>query len=421
MKEADKPRISRERNVLKTMNEVEKRKQFLINFAYVTLLIAAYYVFIKYAFWMFFPFFIALFIAVLLQKPINRMVKRTKLSQRAASAICVFFVLCLIAAIVSLIGARIAKEVKGLFEYLKALNFNDLMNNAEDLILKAVGILPRSLEDSAAQSVTEWFDRLLAKDGSGFADAGLKSFGLDFSMLSTPLTGVWNTAKLIPTVLIAVVITIVSCFFMSADYDRIIKFAKRQLPEDKKRSLSFLKKIVLTSMKKLGKAYLILMAITFVEMLIGLNLFKLIGIFESNYTVAIALITAVVDIFPFLGTGTILWPWSVYSFIMGATGLGIALLVLYAVITVLRQALEPKLVASRLGLPPIVTITGIYVGIRLFGFIGIFVLPLTLVLLKILNDEGLIKLWKNKPPAVQKKKRSKQGEEKPGGSAEGAG
>jgi predicted PurR-regulated permease PerM len=62
-----------------------------------------------------------------------------------------------------------------------------------------------------------------------------------------------------------------------------------------------------------------------------------------------------------------------------------------------RQVLEPKLVASNLGLPPVLTLAGMYIGLQLFSVIGMFVLPMLLILIKLLNDEGVIHLWKPTP------------------------
>jgi predicted PurR-regulated permease PerM len=80
----------------------------------------------------------------------------------------------------------------------------------------------------------------------------------------------------------------------------------------------------------------------------------------------------------------------VYGFITGNVGLGIGLIVLYAVITVLRQVIEPKLVANQVGLPAIVTIAAMFLGARIFGAFGIIILPLTVIVLKLMYDEGVV-------------------------------
>jgi predicted PurR-regulated permease PerM len=73
--------------------------------------------------------------------------------------------------------------------------------------------------------------------------------------------------------------------------------------------------------------------------------------------------------------------------------MAIGLFVIYACITVIRQIIEPKLVANQLGLPAFLTITAMFFGSQIFGVIGIFILPLTIVMIKILNDEGIIHIF----------------------------
>ena len=103
----------------------------------------------------------------------------------------------------------------------------------------------------------------------------------------------------------------------------------------------------------------------------------------------ISFVTCIIDIIPVLGTGTVLIPWAVYNLIFGNFGMGIGLIVLYAVVTVIRQIVEPKLVANQAGLPAIITIMAMFLGVRIFGAFGIIILPFTVIILKLLYDEGI--------------------------------
>ena len=144
----------------------------------------------------------------------------------------------------------------------------------------------------------------------------------------------------------------------------------------------------------MGKAYLLIMLVTFSEMLIGLSILKLLGIFNSSYIVIISVVTAIVDIIPVLGTGTILIPWTVIALILGNYPMAIGVGAMYAIITVIRQIVETKLVAGQLGLPPFVTISAMYIGLKTMGVLGVFIAPIIIIMVKLLNDEGIIHLWK---------------------------
>ena len=82
--------------------------------------------------------------------------------------------------------------------------------------------------------------------------------------------------------------------------------------------------------------------------------------------------------------GTVLLPWAVFSLVTGSTVLGIGLLVLYAIITIVRQVIEPHIVGKSLGLHPILMLVALYAGLKIFGIIGFFAGPAIALTLKVL-------------------------------------
>jgi len=369
------------------MTETDKRKNFLVNSTYVIFLFGFYCLFMKYAFWLFFPFLFALFVSMSLQRPINFLVKKTKLKKGAASFICVFGLLAVIIGIISLIGIKIETEIQGLISTFmtNVKDLPDFYKKSETTLLHAIGFLPAAIKKYFDTWIADLYNKLITKTG----------FNLNFSSISSSLGGVWSTAKMLPKFFVAVLIAVVSCFFLASDYDRVINFIKRQLPGSKRNAVSITKRTMFSTVGKLVKAYAILMCMTFCEMVIGLNVLRMFGLYKASFLLATAVIVAVVDILPIFGTGTVLIPWAIYSLLSGNTGFGIGILVLYIIIYIIRQTVEPKLVAVNLGLPPIVTLMGMYIGVTLFGFIGLFLVPISIMLVKILNDEGALKLWKN--------------------------
>lgn len=370
------------------MTKIEKRRRFIINTVYFAIILGLFYFFMRFAFWTCFPFILAFFIAMALQRPVNWITKKNPLKKGLVSGLAVLLALTAIMAVLALIGVRIVEELRGFISLITAKldNLPVFLKQTEAWILENIHFLPDSIETMAANSIRELFHDL----ETGAANGRLN---IDLSILSSPLSGVWNTAKQIPSIFLATLISIIACCFMTADYDRLVNFVKRQLPRERREALSASKQLLFSSMFKMLRAYLLIILITFVEMTIGLGILKLAGLYESSYILAIALLTAIVDILPVLGTGTVLIPWAVYSLCTGRVGFGIGLIVIYVAISVIRQIIEPKLVAGQLGLPPVVTIVGMYIGLQLFGFIGLFLVPLTLIMLKLLNDQNLIHLW----------------------------
>ena len=87
-----------------------------------------------------------------------------------------------------------------------------------------------------------------------------------------------------------------------------------------------------------------------------------------------------------VGAGTVLIPWGVISFLRGNTVLGVGLLVLYALCSVSRAFLEPRFLGKQIGLNPLVTLAALYAGYRLFGILGMILLPFAVILLKQLYE-----------------------------------
>ena len=72
-------------------------------------------------------------------------------------------------------------------------------------------------------------------------------------------------------------------------------------------------------------------------------------------------------------------------------------MILYVVIQVVRQIIEPKLVGQSIDVHPIVTLMAMYVGVKILGGIGLFVFPVSIVIIKNIQDNGYISLWKPLP------------------------
>ncbi len=361
---------------------IQKRKAFIINFIYVVIFVGLYYFTINYAFGYIFPFVFAAALSVFLQKPIKVITR--KLHIKAHSAVSIILVLLIVVAIVGTVAGLIfalVSELKDFIAYMTA-NFtsvSELAKTVEEFIMGLIVKLPGGISNSVSGYVTGFFDKI-----------GTESSNIDFSVLSAPISGAWHVVKGIPSLFLSLLVTIISCVFMTSDYEAIKNMILGMCSKKNREKLVNAKRTTTKGVAKLFKAYATLMLITFTEMFIGLSFLKLIGVYKGGYIAIIAFVTCIVDIVPVLGTGTVLIPWAVYSFITGNVGLGVGLAVLYAVITVLRQIIEPKLVANQVGLPAIATIAAMFIGARLFGAFGIIILPLTVVILKLMYDEGVI-------------------------------
>lgn len=373
------------------MSGVEKKRNFIINTVYIAIVLALFYLFFKYALGVVFPFLCALLAAAFFQKPVNFICRKTPIKRGPASVFMVLVGSFVIVSVFALVFIRLGVELKGFFQYLM-IQLEDVprfIEKIENAIGRGISFLPDKLEQTVTSFISEKLAILL--NAPDKPESG--SLGIDFSILSTPLLGVWNTAKQIPTTLISVVMAVVACCFMTADFYNVKRIFLSLFPSPTREKLVRSKRLLVPALGKMGKAYGLIITITFCELSLGLFLLKLIGIYKGGYILIISLITAIIDIIPILGTGTVLVPWALFCLFDGNYSLAVGILIMYVCITVIRQIIEPKLVASQLGIPPFATIMAMYIGTRIFGFIGLFLLPITLVMIKLLNDEGIIKVF----------------------------
>lgn len=382
------------------MDKIELRRGRIINIVYLAMILGLGYLFVRYCFWMFFPFLLAFLLAVIVQKPANFLVRKTKIKKGITSTILILLLFLIAGGIISLLGMKLVDVIKDTIDFITA-KLTDLPSLIDDIkywVINTASILPDKIEAKFVASAGSWFDAIRDKSvteiAAIIADSASGDEGFSLSSITTPLSGLWSTAKRIPSVFVAIIICILSSCFMAADYDWIANFIKNQLSPEHKRKLSISKRVVFQSLGKLFRSYALIICITGTEIFIGLNILSLIGLYNGGNIIVISVIVALLDILPVLGTGTFMIPWAIYSLITNKIGLAIGLFIVYAIIYVVRQVIEPKIVGGTVGLPPFITLMGMYVGSQLFGFIGIFLVPIMIIIVKLLNDEGVIHLWK---------------------------
>ncbi len=183
-----------------------------------------------------------------------------------------------------------------------------------------------------------------------------------------------TVAGWVPEAFIFITVTLLACYYFSADDGRIGRSVSAFILRLTPASLRDRMPPWGRRLRRLGRQYLracfLLGLLTFLQMFIGLALLRV------PYAFILAFLIALVDFLPLLGTGIILIPWAVLSLLLGEVKLGIGLLILYAVSSVIRQILEPKLIGEGLGLHPLLSLAAMYAGLRLFGVWGMILAPL---------------------------------------------
>ncbi len=373
--------------------KVAKRRDFIINLVFLAAVIALIYVFFKYLFWVTAPFLLTFFFAVLLQNPIRKLDKKAGPKYHTLWCI-LLIVLTIIIVLIPfvIIAVQLISRISDLIKYLTA-QLNDIpafLSTLETEILNIGKFLPEGIYAHFSDAVTNMFSKLID-------DFDISALGINMSTVksgvSSGLSSVAKAMKNVPSIVIGLVIGLIAWIFFTKDYNRIVSFIQLQLPESKKNILFEIKQVFSKTILKMVRAYGLIMLITFGELFIGFSILSLTHIMNNPNYVWIAALIAVFDILPIAGSGGILIPWAIISLVLGKVPQAIGLIVIYVIITFLRQYIEPKIVGDSLGVHPLITLMGLYFGLKLFGFLGMFIVPLTVMTLKAFNDTGRIHLW----------------------------
>ncbi len=356
--------------------EIERRRAFIINFVYYCIIGLILFALFRYGIFWLLPFIIGFGVAFILKPLINFLSAKLHLSRKLTAGLTVLLFYATAGVLLSLLGVRLFLSLKEIFFRMPYI-YN---KNIEPALLL--------LFDDIEQRIS-LLDPALVANLEEYAQQFIRSIGSMVSQLSVRTVGTISAiAASVPGFLIEALFSVISSFFIAMDYYKLTGFIARQLPDKGKMMLFDIKDYVVGTLFKYIKSYSIIMGITFLELSAGL---WLIGVEKA---VAIALLIAIFDVLPVLGTGGIMVPWTIIELLKGDYFMAMKLLIIYLVVTIVRNILEPKVIGTQVGLHPVVTLMSMFVGVRLFGFLGLFILPIIIVILKNLNDNGKLKLFK---------------------------
>lgn len=353
-----------------------KKKQFIVNTIYIFLIAFMVYAFLRYGISLVSPFVFAFLIAYLLKKPAKAISVSTKLPHKFVSFFVVLIFYSTVGVLVSLVGLRLISRISKIIMLIPAVYERQLgpfLMTTFDKIEEVV----YNIDPAIVGVLSEGFNQFVRTVGEHITNISLSLLG-----------SLSNIASSLPGFFIKVLLMIISTFFIAIDFDSLSSFVQRQFSERGNEIIENIRQYMVNTLFVVIRSYAIIMSITFIELSIGLSI---IGIPNA---ILIGFLIAIFDILPVLGTGGIMIPWTIMTFIQGDFRTGIGLLFIYIIVTIIRNIVEPKIVGSQLGLHPVITLMSMFVGAKLLGVIGLFGFPIALSLLKHLDHTGVIKVFK---------------------------
>ncbi len=323
------------------------------------------------------PFLIAFIISLIIEPLIRKVMKYTKFTRKVSAIITMVVVFGIIIGLlawgISSIITESSNLLEGFNDYVQKIT--DFMNHMiENFKFEKIQIpeqLKNIVENSANDAIT-----------------------IVTNLAKKWLNNIISLVQYFPTLLIYIGITILATYFVCADKLYILDQMEYHLPQKWAKKIGKHIKEISSSLGAYLKAEVILIFISFMIVLVGLYIFKFFN-FNVEYPLMAALGIGFVDALPILGSGTVMLPWAVFSAANGDLKLAIGLIVLYIIIIVARQLLEPKIVSNHIGIHPIFTLIAMYTGFKLIGIVGMFIGPIILIILKNifgnLIDNGVMK------------------------------
>ncbi len=346
----------------------EKRTVLYLKILFNYLLAAAVILFVIFvlpkALAFFWPFVVGWIIAMIANPLVHFMERKIKIVRKHGSAIVIVCVLAIVISVLYLVMYVLIKQGMSFVS-----NFSDMYSYVSDQVQNSIdewrqrySILPERTRDM--------FDVVI--DNAGKI---INYFIEDISSNKISLDSAGNVVKSIAEGLLMTVITILVSYFFTAEHNNIVRVLSDKIPGGVKEIYNLIIGNTVSALGGYVKAQFKIMCFVFVILAVGLIL---LGV---DYALLFALVIAVVDFLPVLGSGAIIWPWCVYEIIAGDYLMAVLLFVLYLVCQAVRQFLQPKMVADSIGLSPLSTLFFMFVGYRFMGILGMIIgIPIGMII-----------------------------------------
>lgn len=302
------------------------------------------------------PFIAALLIAMLMEPLIRLLMVKLKMKRGLAVFFSMLSVFSLLGIIIFIAVFRLAAELMDLSISLP--HYINLATSFIESTFQKGKILFFSLPQGVINQVNDNLNTVtdyLTVLASSFAGS-LISFAVS-----------------LPSAVLAILVTILATFFFSKDREVVVKFIYDIIPHPWGDRFLEVSREITKAFINYIRAQSLLITITTIQAIVGLY------IIGSQYALTIGFLVGFLDVIPVLGPAGVFVPWIIWSFVMGNTSFGIKLTILYAFIWIVRQLLEPRVVAANLGLHPLAVLIVMYVGLKLMGVLGLILGPVFLI------------------------------------------
>ena len=358
----------------------EQCSRFLRYLAAAAAICALFYLTVRYLIWWVLPFLIALAVAAAIEPIIVFLHEKLGFRRGFSAFVLTLTLLFLLGGILSLLGTTLAGEAYALLGKVPLL-----LEHA-----------PQALEGLFArlEAYSSTFPPWLREQLYGLLSDALSGAGPLLSDLAARLlSALTSLAAALPRIALGCATAVLAVYFTAASYPTLCGALRSRISGKTRRTLRLFRSSAAQSLARYLRAELTLSLFTFLQLLAGLTLLR------QSYALLLALLITLLDALPVFGAGTALVPWALIELLFSSVPKGIALLTLYLCTLLVRSTLEPKLIASHAGLPPVASLFAMYLGFCTFGIAGMILFPFLLLLTaQLLRNVSHEKMQKREHP-----------------------
>lgn len=339
--------------------------------------VALTWLFFKYLLPPSIPIILACMLSSFMRPLVSFVCRKTKMPPKVCGGVLVALMIFAVGYTAISLGEKLLREAS---DFL-AVTVSEL--EGEDNIIKRIRDILESLPDKFP---------LLRRFASKDSDLSERAYEFVVSAareaaghLSASLTSVAaGFLKSLPAFVFSLIVSILALFYLTVDAVGVKSGVKQLLPKRLQSTVKNLYEGISIGVAGYARAYFVLMLLIFSTAFFGLI------IMNVRYAFFLAIVIAVVDALPLLGSGSITLPWAVFSLITKSTSRGVGLLILTAVMYLIRQLAESRLVGHFLGIHPLITLISAYLGFSFFGFYGMIVAPICLYVLRLIFSDSTV-------------------------------
>lgn len=317
---------------------------------------AVLFIVIKYVIVYILPFVFAGIFVFLIHKPVEFIYKKTKIGKGFLAGMILLLVILILGAGIwycSCLGIAKLKLLISNINFYENQLFT-LVHSCCDKVESNLGLNSLTIENLILERVNIFIDDLKI-------DVVPKM--LDQTMLY---------GKVLFSVVMFVLVTIIAVVLLAKDYQMILQ---------KVEGIALFKESVMMLRKLLSLISAYLRAQIEIILVVSLICFIGFALCGYDYPYVWGIVTGLLDVLPFVGTGVVLLPMAVLQLLMGNEWSAIVLVVTFIVSALSREILEPKLIGARMGVIPIAILLSVYVGAKVFGPAGVIWGPLYMLML----------------------------------------